>query len=160
LYDATGTAGGLSATYYNDEDFGKPAVERIDPGIDFVWRNHPEVSASHFPAYQDYTPRRDRFVPASLGHEATSREYTVRLHFAELEDIAQGRRVFDVTIQGASVLKGFDVLAAAGARKAAAIREFRGIEASKEVRVELRRSPGAPEDCRPPVLSALEVCAE
>ena len=160
LYDETGTAGGLPATYYNDEGFGKPAVQRIDPRIDFVWRNHPEVSTSHFPTYQDYTPRRDRFIPASFEHSEAPRKYTVRLHFAELEDIARGRRVFDITIQGASVLKGFDVLAAAGARKAAVIREFRGIEASQEVRVELRRLPGAPEDCRPPVLSAIEVCAE
>jgi len=160
LYDGTGAAGGLSATYYNDEDFGKPAGQRIDPRVDFVWRNHPEVSVSHFPAYQDYTPRRDRFIPASFEHSEASREYTVRLHFAELEDIAQGRRVFDVTIQGTRVLKGFDVLAAAGTRKAAVIREFRGIEASEQVRVELRRSPGAPEDCRPPILSALEICAE
>ena len=160
LYDETGTAGGLSATYYNDADFGKPAVQRIDPRVDFVWRSHPEVSACHFPAYQDYTPRRDRFIPASFGQEKASQKYTVRLHFAELEEIAQGRRVFDVAIQGTRVLNGFDVLTAAGTRRSAVIREFRGIEASEEIRVELRRSPGAPEDCPPPILSALEVCAE
>jgi fibronectin type 3 domain-containing protein len=40
--------------------------------------------------------------------------YTVRLHFAELNKTAAGQRVFDVQVEGATVLASFDVFAAAG----------------------------------------------
>jgi hypothetical protein len=46
------------------------------------------------------------------------------LHFAELYWTASGKRRFNVTINGATVLSNFDIYAATGARYKAVVREF------------------------------------
>ena len=50
--------------------------------------------------------------------------HRVRLHFAETYWSAAGQRRFNVSINGAGVLSNFDVLAAAGAKNRAVIRDF------------------------------------
>jgi beta-glucanase (GH16 family) len=50
--------------------------------------------------------------------------HRVRLHFAETYWSAAGQRRFNVSINGVGVLNNFDVLAAAGAKHRAVIREF------------------------------------
>jgi hypothetical protein len=62
--------------------------------------------------------------------EVPNGKYTVRLHFAETypEIATDGPRVFDVTIQGKSVLPGLDVSKAAGAVQKPLVKEFKGIE--------------------------------
>jgi N-acetylneuraminic acid mutarotase len=49
--------------------------------------------------------------------------YTVNLHFAEMYFTSAGQRVFDVTLEGQTVLQNFDIFAIAGA-KAALQRSF------------------------------------
>jgi Malectin domain len=53
-----------------------------------------------------------------------SAAYTVRLHFAELFQTAAGKRVFNVAINGTTVLSQFDIFATAGAAFKAVVREF------------------------------------
>ena len=53
-----------------------------------------------------------------------SSPYTVRLHFAELFQTAAGKRVFNVVINGTTVLTNFDIFAAAGAAYKAVVRDF------------------------------------
>ena len=50
--------------------------------------------------------------------------YTVRLHFAELFQTASGKRVFNVAINGTTVLTNFDIFAATGATYKATNRQF------------------------------------
>jgi hypothetical protein len=50
--------------------------------------------------------------------------YTVNLKFAELFFKKAGKRVFDVTINGETVLTGFDMIAAAGGWRTAVDRQF------------------------------------
>ena len=50
--------------------------------------------------------------------------YTVRLHFAELNKTAANTRMFDVRLEGATVLTNFDVFAAAGGIDKAIVRTF------------------------------------
>ncbi len=45
---------------------------------------------------------------------AEPRKFIVRLHFAELEDVAPGERVFDVLVQGKTVVENLDVVKEAG----------------------------------------------
>ena len=52
-------------------------------------------------------------------------EYTVRLHFAEFHFGDAGQRVFNVAINGTSVLKDFDIIDATHAKNRATIREFK-----------------------------------
>ena len=53
-----------------------------------------------------------------------SASYTVRLHFAELFQTAAGKRLFNVAINGTTVLSSFDIFAATGAAFKATLREF------------------------------------
>jgi bifunctional ADP-heptose synthase (sugar kinase/adenylyltransferase) len=50
--------------------------------------------------------------------------YTVRLHFAELYQTASGKRVFNVAINGTTVLSNFDIFATTGAAYKATLRDF------------------------------------
>ena len=61
--------------------------------------------------------------------QETAREqtYTVRLHFAELEGLEPGERVFDVSIQGKRVLESFDIANEAGGSLRGLVKEFKGI---------------------------------
>jgi hypothetical protein len=50
--------------------------------------------------------------------------YTVRLHFVELNKTAAGQRTFDVNIEGTRRLDKFDIFAAAAGARKAIVREF------------------------------------
>jgi hypothetical protein len=50
--------------------------------------------------------------------------YTVRLHFAELTFAASGERIFNVAINGTTVLNNFDIYATAGAQYKAVVEQF------------------------------------
>jgi Malectin domain len=55
---------------------------------------------------------------------APGASYNVRLHFVELTFAGSGQRVFNVAINGTSVLSNFDVFAAAGAQNKALVENF------------------------------------
>jgi endoglucanase len=61
--------------------------------------------------------------------EVPNGKYTIRMHFAETyEGIdSEGPRVFDVKIQGAVVLKDFDIQKLGGGVQKAIIKDFKGI---------------------------------
>ena len=67
----------------------------------------------------------------------------MRLHFAELEADRPGERVFDVALQGQTVLRGFDILKEAGGRNRSLVREFRGVRVAKELVVTFTADTGA-----------------
>jgi hypothetical protein len=83
--------------------------------------------------------------------------YTVRLYFAEPENLRLGDRVFDVLLQGRPVLKNFDVLATAGGPRSGLVREFPGILIGEDLAVELRP---VRQSRRPPILSGVEIILE
>jgi len=58
------------------------------------------------------------------------KQFTVRLHFAELEGLKPGERVFDVSIQDTRVLTSFDVADEAGGTMRGIVKEFTGISAA------------------------------
>jgi len=84
----------------------------------------------------------------------TERTFTIRLHFAELEDVRPGERVFDVNIQGKTVIQGLDIVAAAGGCRKALTREIQGIQAAGAISLGLVPSAGSK---RPAILSAVEI---
>ena len=86
--------------------------------------------------------------------------YTVRLHFADLDNDQPGRRVFDVKLQGKVVLKDFDIVAAGGGKNRAVVREFRGIRAVKTIVAELVPKGENLTERSVPVLSGVEILAE
>ena len=92
--------------------------------------------------------------------DAEPQPYTVRLHFAELDDVKPGERVFDVRIQGENALNGLDVVKEAGGRNKALVKEFKGVSAGDTLTVELvpRGEPAG--STREPIISAIEVSEE
>ena len=91
---------------------------------------------------------------AGAGSEPT---YTVRLHFAEPDDIEVGQRVFDVGIQGQTVLKDFDVVDQAGGRLCGVMREFPNVNLNGFLTITL--TPKAGQEYGP-ILAGVELIAE
>lgn len=86
--------------------------------------------------------------------ETKERRYTVRLHFLEPDEIKPGARVFDVSLQGKPVLQELDVINIAEGANRAIIREFKGIPASRNLKVELTPIKGRT------LLSGVEIVVE
>ena len=84
-----------------------------------------------------------------LAKKATAkRPYTVRLHFAEPRSgTATGQRVFDVSLQGRTVLENFDIAEAAGGPRRAVVRQFRSVGLSDELVLGLEPRAGTPVLC-------------
>ncbi len=61
--------------------------------------------------------------------------YAVRLHFAELTWTAAGQRVFNVAINGTSVLSDFDIIATSGAQNRALTEEFTAVATNGTITV-------------------------
>lgn len=102
------------------------------------------------------------FVPVDFRQTAASpaRPYTVRLHFAELNEIGVGERVFDVKLQGKEVLTAFDVVKEAGGVRRALVKEFPHITASTQLLLELTPKNPKADWNTAPILNGLEVIAE
>ena len=69
------------------------------------------------------TGRDGNFTYTIPGFTASS-SHTVRLHFAETYWSSAGSRIFNVSINGTTVLTNFDIFAAAGAKNKAVIEQF------------------------------------
>jgi outer membrane protein assembly factor BamB len=164
-------------------NLGAPGDRRADDGL--LWLNYPNVSGPAPAVSVRPTPDKPEWfrrhssgfggpglpwVAASGAKGLTSlaltlvrepdpeRVYTVRLHFAEPDQVQPGQRVFDVALQGQTVLRGFDMVREAGGTRRALVREFKGVRVSKELTVTL--TPAADAPVKQAVLCGIEVRAE
>jgi fibronectin type 3 domain-containing protein len=71
-----------------------------------------------------YQSARQGTVTYTISGLAAGTSYTVRLHFAELYFSAAGDRVFNVAINGTTVLTNFDIYATAKANYTAVVEQF------------------------------------
>ncbi len=95
----------------------------------------------------------------TLGPASSSaRPYTVRLFFAEPDDVKPGERLFDVRLQGQSALVNFDVAAAAGGANRGIVREFKGVKVAGELKLLFK--PTADAALKQPILCGIEIVAE
>lgn len=83
--------------------------------------------------------------------------YTVRLFFAALEGDKPGQRVFDVTVQGQTVLKGFDVVAKTGGTKKAYMAEFKNIDVVDNLMLDLIPADAGADEEHQPIISGIEI---
>lgn len=98
------------------------------------------------------------FRPVLLqANQAAPKHYRVSLHFAELSDVAAGDRVFDVELQGETVLKGFDPVAAGGGSNREVVRTFGRVRADRALEVRFVGHGSDETASLPPILSAVEV---
>ena len=81
---------------------------------------------------------------------------TVRLYFSEPDQVTVGQRVFDIALQGKTVLEDFDVLQEAGGQYRCIVREFSDIIVEDELVITMEPTPGAEAG---PLLSGVEMLA-
>ncbi len=75
---------------------------------------------------------------------AANTNYVVRLHFAESYDSAAGVRLFNVALNGTTVLSNFDVFAAAGGEYKAVVKQFTvASDSTGKITVGLTHSSGS-----------------
>jgi hypothetical protein len=86
--------------------------------------------------------------------------YRVRLGFADPDNDRPAMRVFDVKLQGTTVLKDFDIAAAAGGRDKAIFREFSGIDVADKLVIELVPAVRKPAPAQAPILQTVEAVRE
>ena len=78
--------------------------------------------------------------------------HTVRMYFAEMEGQTNGQRVFDVQLQGQTVLTNFDVYSAAGGKsRCEVVRTFSNVGIASELNIDFVRHAGEP------MLSGVEI---
>ena len=113
---------------------------------------------SHGPLRQP--PRlREGFERLIIVPESASRPRTrsVRLHFAEIEDVKPGDRVFDVKLQGKVALRDFDIVRTAGGKNRAVVKEFKDIVAARALTLELTPKAKELTASSAPVISGIEI---
>jgi outer membrane protein assembly factor BamB len=92
-----------------------------------------------------------------LGEADGTALYRVRLGFCDPDNSEPGKRVFDVKLQGKTVLEGFDPVAESGGRDRVVFQEFEGVEVSDDLIIELAANTGSPSPEQAPILQTIEV---
>ncbi len=86
--------------------------------------------------------------------------YTVRIGFKAQDGDQPNQRVFDIQIQGKTVLDSFDIVKAAVGRDEAVVQEFAGVQVTDDLAVELISKAPNPDADHAPVISFIEVVRE
>ncbi len=87
-------------------------------------------------------------------------EYTLRLHFAETDNVEPGKRVFDIKVQGKTLAKGFDIARSVGGSGKASVLQFTGIRVDDSMSLELvPKAADLPAD-EQPLVCGIEVVRE
>ncbi len=97
-------------------------------------------------------------ISVTLGTMDKARPYTVKLYFAEPDNLPEGKRLFHIDIDGQRVLSDFDIAKEAGGAGRSLIKEFNGISAKGNIVVRLTPAAGA--SVRVSVICGLELIAE
>ncbi|MFB3789219.1 MAG: PQQ-binding-like beta-propeller repeat protein [bacterium] len=84
--------------------------------------------------------------------------YTVRLVFLEPEKKQPGERVFNVSLQGKTVLENFDIVQETGGPRRGLVKEFNNVPVIQELKITL--DPSDPHHPDEPVLCGFEAVAE
>jgi hypothetical protein len=117
---AIDSGGAAAGTFAADKDYtsGGTWASSTTSAIDTTGLSNPAPQA----VYQ--SQRVGATVAYTIPGLTAGTPYTVRLHFAEIYWTATHQRVFNIGINGAQVLAGFDIFATAGARYKAVIESF------------------------------------
>jgi outer membrane protein assembly factor BamB len=92
-----------------------------------------------------------------LGEDDAPAKYRVRLGFCEPTHDQPGQRVFDVKLQGQTVVEDFDIAKAAGDKNTVVVQEFADVEVSGDLVVELVPKVENVTPKSAPLLNSIEV---
>jgi len=96
-------------------------------------------------------------IPLGKKDQTAKHKWNVALGFAAPPGDKPGQRVFDIKLQGKTVLKGFDPVKEAGAPDTAVWKQFEGIYAGPELVIELVPSTATPSSDQMPILNAAKI---
>lgn len=96
-------------------------------------------------------------LPTAATTKAADPLYTVRLYFAEPDEIAPGDRVFDVALQDNTVLRDFDIVKQTGQPLQTVVKQFQHIPIQDELTISLTAHPNQAEH---PLLNGVELISE
>ncbi|MBM83749.1 MAG: hypothetical protein CMJ78_24595 [Planctomycetaceae bacterium] len=88
-----------------------------------------------------------------LGKGDAPATYNIRLHFAEFQKRQPEQRVFNVKVQGKTVIEGLDILKSTGKLKQALVQNIPNVAVSDHLKIEFEAADGTK---AVPVLSAVE----
>ncbi|MEO1997985.1 MAG: malectin domain-containing carbohydrate-binding protein [Planctomycetaceae bacterium] len=93
-----------------------------------------------------------------IGKGQSAGVYTVKLHFAEMDDTPDARsRRFSIKLQGQTVLQDFNILEAAGKPLSVVVRQFDNLDVSRDLKVQMIPTLRAERPGDLPLLNAIEV---
>jgi hypothetical protein len=145
---AINSGGGAAGSFVADTDFSGGNNATTGQGVDTSAVSNPAPLAV-------YQSERWGVFSYAIPGLTPGGPYTVRLHFAEIFWSSSGQRVFNVAINGATVLSNFDIVAAAGAAFKAVVREF-SVQADPGGRITIAYSQGPADQ---PKSSGIEILA-
>jgi trimeric autotransporter adhesin len=128
--------GAASGSWAADEDFSGGSTYSVTAAISTSLVTNPAPQA----VYQ--TARQGTFTYTIPGFTAGS-SHTVTLQFAELYWTAAGKREFDASINGTTVLTNFDIFASAGDARYAAVAKSFTATANSSGQIVIQFSDGA-----------------
>jgi hypothetical protein len=111
------SGGGAVGTFVADKDFSGGNASSVTTTINTTG----VANAAPAAVYQS---ERWGVFTYTIPNLTANGTYTVRLHFAELAFSTVGARVFNVAINGTTVLSNFDIFATAGAANKALVEQF------------------------------------
>jgi outer membrane protein assembly factor BamB len=94
------------------------------------------TDSEHSWVFASYARGLRRCVVPLIDERDGPADYRVVLYFADAENEQQGRRVFDIALQGKVVVEGFDIVKEAGGSKRAA-RQFQDVKVDRNLEIEL-----------------------
>jgi len=124
--NAGGTAAGIPVKLDTVNYF----TIRKDP-VSVVSEDTPWISSSAIGGL------RSMEITLSKENEVPETSYRVNLYFSELENREPGERVFNIKLQGDTVLEHFDIAGEAGKTDKEIIKSFAGIKAGKSLKIDL-----------------------
>ena len=145
--DVTGIVGDFLPTYAHDDSMCYRFCDNLLP---IAETSIPWIYAS---GYKGTKPLEFRLIDDG----DSPAKYTVRLHFAEPKKLTE-RRIFDVLLQGKVVTESVDIAADAGGVRKALVKEYRGVEVSDKLVIQLRPTDTSP--IKSPVLCGIEATRE
>ncbi len=118
---AINSGGGVAGIFSADMDFTGGHADSVTNAIDVTGVQNPAPQAVYQTRRTGSNGVGFSYVVPQLKAGGT---YNVRLHFAESTATGTGGRIFNVVLNGTTVLANFDVFAVAGASFKAVIKEF------------------------------------
>ena len=96
-------------------------------------------------------------ITITLGNELPQ-NYKVALHFVEPDKNKAGQRIFDIALQGKTVLRNFDIVKEAGAPMVGIVKEFDNIKAADKLTINL--TPSGNNNANETLICGIEITAE